>query len=50
MVEKNKFDLDLDLDLEDNGEKEEVESRICSDYYYFNRFKMLLYDNKVSIY
>lgn len=46
MAEKNKSDSDSDSDLEDNGEKEEAESRICSDYYYFNRFKMLLHDNK----
>lgn len=50
MAEKNKSDSDSDSDLEDNGENEEAESRICSDYYYFNRFKMLLHDNKVSIY
>lgn len=49
MVENKDFDLDLDLDLEINGEKEKVVSRNCSDCYYFYRFKMLFYENKVSI-
>lgn len=45
MVEKN--DLDLDLDLENNGEKKLNED--YKKYYYFYRFKMLFYENKVYV-
>lgn len=45
MVEKN--DFDFDLDLEDNGEK--IWKEDYRNYYYFYRFKMLFYENKVYV-
>lgn len=50
MAEGKDSDSDSDSDSEVNGKKQKAAScKNCSDYYYFNRFKMLLHENKVSI-
>lgn len=47
MAEGKDSDSDSDSDSEVNGKKQKAAScENCSDYYYFNRFKMLLHENK----